>query len=112
LQRSEGKDNAIGVFYTIFDYLPGEDRYTWVDPVLNNAELYASGAVLAQFHIAAGSFTPRGRRVEPKILELLPVIAETWAGCPAKFKGSVFDERISERLDMVRTTWRRRWRAG
>jgi homoserine kinase type II len=39
--------------------------------------------------------------VEPKILELLPVIAETWAGCPAKSKGSVFDERIRERLDLV-----------
>jgi homoserine kinase type II len=101
LQRFEGADDAVGVFYTIFDYLPGEDRYTWVDPVLNDAELYASGAVLAQFHIAAGSFTPRGRRMEPKILELLPVIADTWAGCPAKSKGSVFDERIRERLELV-----------
>jgi homoserine kinase type II len=101
LQRFEGADDATGVFYTIFDYLPGEDRFTWVDPVLSEAELAASAAVLAQFHIATGGFTPLGRRLEPKILDLLPVIAETWSSCPSRSKGTVFDARLLERLDLL-----------
>lgn len=101
LRRFEGPDDSTGVFYTIFDYLPGEDRFTWVNPILNEQQLEASAAVLAQFHVDAASFMPQGRRVEPRILELLPVIAETWTGCPAKTKGSIFDARIAQRLEQV-----------
>lgn len=101
LRRPEGADDSTGVFYTIFDYLTGEDRFTWVNPILNERQLVASAAVLAQFHVDAASFIPRGRRVEPRILELLPVIAETWSGCRVKTKGSVFDARIAERLELV-----------
>ncbi len=101
LHLSEGTDGAAGVFYTIFDYLPGEDRFTWVNPILTEEQLSASAAVLARFHIDAGGFAPLGRRNEPKILDLLPVIAETWSGCPAKSKGTIFDNRIYEHLELV-----------
>ncbi len=102
LYISEGTDENAGVFYTIFDYLPGEDRFTWVDPILTEGQLSASAAVLAQFHIDAGGFTPLGRRNEPKILELLPLIAENWSGCPAKSKGTIVDNRIGEYQETVR----------
>jgi homoserine kinase type II len=98
---SEGKDGASSFFYTIFDYLPGEDCFTWVNPILTKDQLSASAAVLAQFHIDAGGFTRIGKRKEPKILELLPVIAETWSGCPAKSKGTIFDNRIREYLELI-----------
>ncbi len=64
---SEGTDGAASVFYTIFDYLPGEDCFTWVDPILTKDQLSASAAVLARFHIDAGGFTRLGKRSEPKI---------------------------------------------
>ncbi len=101
LRCTEGEDDASPVFYTIFDYLPGDDRFTWVDPILTEQELANSAAVLARLHMGGAGFTPLGNRVEPKILELLPVIAETWSASPARSKGTSFDARIQEHLSAV-----------
>jgi homoserine kinase type II len=101
LHRFEGPQDTQGVFYTLFDYLPGEDRFTWIDPLLNDAELTASAQILAQFHAAVDGFSPRGRRAEPKIIALLPVIAETWAACPAQSKGTVFDASVMAHFDLI-----------
>ena len=101
LRCSEAEDDAAPIFYTIFDFLPGDDRLTWIDPVLTERELAGSAAVLAQLHQDVAGFTPPGRRLEPKILELLPVIAETWSGCPARSKGTIFDARIQEQLSAL-----------
>jgi homoserine kinase type II len=102
LQVLDEADGASSVYYTVFDYLPGEDQFTWINPVLTEQQLAASARVLAQFHIDAAGFTPLGRRLEPKILELLPVIAETWSSCPARSKGTVVDARIGEAMGAVR----------
>ncbi len=101
LHCRECAEDATGVFYTVFDYLPGEDRYTWVDPVLTQEQLVDSASVLAQFHIDAGGFVPQGKRVEPRILELLPVIAEMWSAWPSGSKGTIFDARIAERMAQI-----------
>lgn len=101
LRCPDPEDGTASVFYTIFDYLPGEDRFTWVDPILTEQELAASAAVLAHLHIDAGGFTPLGRRMEPKILDLLPVIAETWSSCPARSKGTIFDAHIQEQMSVL-----------
>src|SRR5512135_3650498 len=90
-----------GTFYAIFDYLPGDDRFTWVDPALSEAQLSASATVLARLHICASAFTPSGKRNEPRILNLLPIIAETWSGCPAKSKGTIFDYHVRQHLEPV-----------
>ena len=102
LHTLDTSDPVCGTFYTIFEYLPGEDRFSWVDPILSAEQIADSARVLAQFHLDAINFRPRGARVEPKILELLPVIAETWSGCPARSKRTVFDARILEMLDIAR----------
>jgi len=101
LHRYEGPEDAGGVFYTLFEYLPGEDCFTWVDPILNEAQLTSAAAVLAQFHVDVGGFIPLGQRNEPRILDLLPVIAETWAACPSKSKGTLFDDRIRQYSEPV-----------
>ena len=67
-----------GAFYALFDYLPGEDRYTWVRPRCTAAELSAAGRLLAQFHNDVASFRPQGHRKEPRILRLLPTITREW----------------------------------
>ncbi len=101
LHRLEDAEDRDGFFYTVFDYLPGEDRFTWVNPILTEAELSDSARVLAKLHIDAGTFIPLGRRAEPRLLELLPVIAETWSGCAARSKGNAFDERIRQHLSSM-----------
>ena len=102
LHLHAGPEDAQGNFYTIFAYLPGEDRFTWVDPILTQAELSASAVVLAQFHIATAGFTPAGRRAEPKIVDLLPVMAQTWSASPGQSKGTAFDACLLEHFELVR----------
>jgi homoserine kinase type II len=100
LRQPAGPDGE-EVFYAIFDFLPGEDRYTWVGPRCHEQEIKNAAIVLAQFHTATRTFRPLGRRAEPKIAELLPVIAENWAASPGKSKGTEFDCYLCEHLELV-----------
>lgn len=67
-----------GAFYALFDYLPGEDRYTWVRPRCPPAELRAAGRLLAQFHSDVATFRAPGHREEARILRLLTIISREW----------------------------------
>ncbi len=89
-------------FYAVFDYLPGEDRYTWVGPRCTRGELHRAGALLAEFHRAASTLVPEGRRQEARILDLLGVIERAWLEAPAKSKGTAFDREIASTLESVR----------
>jgi len=95
------KDSSLPVFYAVFDYLEGEDRYTWIDPQLSSAEVKDSAAVLAKFHHAVAGFDPPGRRVEPKILELLPQILENLQLVRTSSKGTAFDEMLLANLELL-----------
>ena len=83
-------------YYAVFDYLSGEDKYSWIDPRLSLDELHNSAAVLAQFHNAVADFTPPGRRIEPKICELQSQIVTYLETCLQRSKGSSFDELLAE----------------
>ena len=64
------------VFYAVFKFLAGEDKYPWDDPTCSPCELQSSARVLARYHQAASGFVPRGRRQEPRILDFLSQIAD------------------------------------
>lgn len=67
-------------YFAVYEFLPGEDKYTWVENVLTDEEFASIAEILATFHNAARGFDPKGlERVEPKILELIPTLK-------AKFK--------------------------
>jgi homoserine kinase type II len=98
----EGTDaHPEGAYYAVFDFLPGEDRYSWVGPHLTLAELRNAGALLARFHRAASGLIPKGRRVEPKISELLGQIETLWAEAPSHSKGTRFDAYLARNLALV-----------
>ena len=76
VRRLEGSDDRVEyVFYGIFDFLPGEDTYTWDAPPTNREVLSNAAAVLARFHNAIFDLNPEGQRHEPGIIEFLPAIA-------------------------------------
>lgn len=81
-------------YFAIFDFLPGDDRYTWVGPRCTSRELQSAGALLARFHDAVRGFRPPGRRIESRILDLLPEVAQKWAAAPSLSKGTQFDECV------------------
>lgn len=98
VQRCECPDDEQGTFYALFDFLPGEDRYTWIDPVCSDQEVEGAAAVLAGFHNAVFGLVPKGERSEPKIFDLLPLVAENAKGCRARTKETVFDACLLEHL--------------
>jgi homoserine kinase type II len=97
-------DVAGSAYYAIFDYLPGEDRYTWVDPRCTPGELRAAGSLLAQFHSDVATLKAPGRRAEPKIVDLLPVIEGAWSECLARSTGNAFDRYAALHDHLVRSS--------
>ncbi len=95
-------ESADGAFYAVFDYLPGEDRYTWVGPRCTLRETRNAGRLLARFHRATSTLRPAGQRLEPKIVGLLDVIDGLWMEGRAKPKGTAFDDCLAEHFDRIR----------
>ena len=61
-------------YYAIFEFLSGEDRYTWFDPHCSQQEIAAAANVLAQFHQAVRDLKPQDRKSEAKIFDLLATL--------------------------------------
>jgi homoserine kinase type II len=95
-------DVAGAAYYALFDYLPGEDRYTWVNPRCSLHEIRAAGALLAQFHSDVATLKAPGRRAEPKIVDLLPLIENAWSECLARSTGNSFDRYAAQHDRLVR----------
>jgi homoserine kinase type II len=89
------------LYYTIFDFLPGEDRYTWIDPNCSPEEVENCAAILARYHDSVSGFNPPGRRSEPKIIDLLPRLAGLLRSSPKRSKGSQFDTYLVENLELL-----------
>ena len=92
------------VFYAVFDFLSGEDKYTWVNPACSDEELKNAASVLAQFHNAAFDLDPEGKRYKPKIIDLLPIIAENVEKCAKKAGKTEFDAYLLENLSLILET--------
>ena len=57
------------VYYAIFEYLIGDDKYTWDNPVCTEDELRGAARVLAQYHSAVHDLQYEGKRYEAKIID-------------------------------------------
>lgn len=89
------------LFYTVFEFLPGEDRYTWDNPSCTDEELRNAAAVFAEYHAVVDGLKPDGQRSEPCIGSLLPVIADRVEEQLPVVGASVFDAYLSEYGDLV-----------
>ncbi len=81
IKTKEGKTYVEGItnkgesnYFSIFEYLRGEDRYTWVNPRCSEVDLKQTAIVLAKYHNAIYDLVPNGKSTEPVILDLLPKI--------------------------------------
>lgn len=96
----EGSEANVS-YYAIYEFLEGEDKYTWINPRCNPREIASSAQVLARFHRAVAGWTPEGQRKEPKILDLLPAIKENLRLCRAKDQGNSFDQYLQRNLELI-----------
>ena len=89
-------------FYTIFEFLSGEDRYTWVNPRCSDVDLKGAAVVLARFHDTVSNLIPEGKKHEAKIIDLLPETAQLVEQCVQKAGKTVFDAYLLENTHLIR----------
>jgi homoserine kinase type II len=94
-------DQRVCEYYAIFEFLKGEDKYTWINPVCSPAEIMNAASVLARYHAAVHGFVPEGRRTEPKIIDLLPQIPESLDQFLRMGKQTQFDAYLNENQQLI-----------
>ena len=100
VNQTKGQDR----FYAIFDILPGKDKYSWVNPECSKNDLNDAGGVLAKFHNLVFDLKPEQKRCEPKIMDLLPRIAQKVLSCAEKRRETPFDICLHKNLDAILST--------
>jgi len=89
-------------YYAIYQFLPGEDKYTWDNPNSNDLETASSAEVLAIFHNASRKFDPQGtERVEPKIMEFLPTRIAVYTECAQKDLDTKYHKYYLKNVDDI-----------
>ena len=89
-------------FFAVFALLGGEDKYTWVKNRCTDREYENSARALAQFHHYAQDFDPGDvRREQPPIMQLVPSLADTFAGCCGQVTGSSFDDYLQSKMPAI-----------
>jgi homoserine kinase type II len=97
-------------FWAVFEFLKGEDRYTFMDTNLSEEELASAADTLARLHdVGRGFCSPSGAsRARPKIMDFLPTIRHAYARYAEMAGQTRFDrffldyrEDILEKLDQV-----------
>jgi homoserine kinase type II len=90
-------------FWAVFEFLEGEDRYTWVDTHVAPEDLISAAEVLADLHLAGQNFrTPQGaERKQPKINDFLPTFRQIYAAYSRKAGKTRFDQCFLQHRDPI-----------
>ena len=96
------KPSSSRSLFAVYEYLKGEDKYTWDNPVLNDHEYVSAAKMFASFHSAAGDFDPKGlQRMEAKILDLLPKFSAGFQGFAQTAAGGKFHRYFQDKLKHI-----------
>ena len=104
------KGKPVVRFWAIFEFVEGENRYTWMDTDLSDAEITSAGQVLSRLHCAAQNFLipPGSGRLQPKIMDFLPTFQlpySKFANRAGKTKcGRLFLKNMDNILAIIRKT--------
>ena len=81
--RTPAPENHQGsmALWALFEFLEGEDKYSWTDTDLTDKEFISAAEVLAHLHHSGHGFKkpPKANRVQPRIMEFIPTFQETFA---------------------------------
>ncbi|MBW2408458.1 MAG: phosphotransferase [Deltaproteobacteria bacterium] len=100
-QTTAGQTTVI--YWAVFEYLQGEERYTWTDTDIAPDDLTSAARVLARLHQAGSNFRkpPGADRVQPAIMDFLPTFGETYAQYAQKAAKTEFDQLFQEQKDNI-----------
>ncbi|KUK35972.1 MAG: Aminoglycoside phosphotransferase [Thermacetogenium phaeum] len=95
-------DNSQDWYFAIYDFLEGEDKYTWVENECTDEEYASAAEVLAVFHNSVRNFDPQGlERVELKILDLLPTLPKLFESYAAMDIKNRFHDYYKKNLPAI-----------
>ena len=68
-------------FWALFEFLEGENKYSWTDTDLTDNEFVSAAGILAHLHHCAHGFRkpPGAERVQPRIMAFLPTFKNTFS---------------------------------
>jgi len=66
-------------FWALFEFLKGQDKYSWTQTDLTDKEFISAAEILAHLHNCGHGFKkpPDANRAQPRIMELMPTIKNT-----------------------------------
>ena len=94
------------IYWAVFEYLEGDERYTWTDTDIESDDLISAARVLARLHQAGYNFRrpPGADRVQPAIMDFLPTFGAIYAQYAHKAAKTRFDQIFQEhKNDILRT---------
>ncbi len=90
-------------FWAVFEFLEGQDRYTWMDTNVAPEDMISAAEVLADLHQAGQNFrTPQGAgRNQPKINDFLPTFQHAYTTFTSKAGKTRFDQCFLQHRDHI-----------
>jgi homoserine kinase type II len=98
-ETEEREGEVEEVYFAVFEFLKGEDKYTWDNPACSRKELADAARVLARYHDAVCDLRYEGRRYEAKIIDLLPTIGGNLMKYAKRTGNTKFDAYFLKHLD-------------
>ncbi|MDR2388041.1 MAG: phosphotransferase, partial [Deltaproteobacteria bacterium] len=96
-----GKD--LKRYFAVYDYLEGEDKWTWVNNENSPQEFRNIGALQARFHLYGQGFDPgKLTKAEPKIQFLLPSFVDLFSKLASRnLPDSIFHAFFNSKLPKI-----------
>ena len=96
--RKEGEKES---FVAVFSYLPGEDKFTWDDPLCTVEELETAAEVFAHYHNAIYGWEGVSSWEEPRIIDQISLMRKQWRVQGQEVGDSPFNSYFLEYSDSL-----------
>lgn len=89
--------------WALFEFLEGEDKYTWTYTDLTDKEFVSAAEILAHLHHCGHGFKkpPGADRVQPRIMEFVPTFKKTFSAFLEKAHGRRCDRLFKDNFEPI-----------
>jgi homoserine kinase type II len=93
-----------GAFWALFEFLKGEDLYSWMQTDLTDKEFISAAEIMARLHHCGHGFKnpPGVYRVQPRIMELMATFKNTFVGFREQGNVRRCDRLVHNHFGMIR----------
>jgi homoserine kinase type II len=101
--RTADDKGVSATYWGLFEFLSGEDKYSWTRTDLTAAEVISSAETLARLHHAGRDFRPPpgAERAQPRIMDLLAIFPSTFKGFARQARDRRSDRLFLDHLDSI-----------